>query len=371
MKQTVIPVKPDGKLNIKASADLRIEGNSQQFLTAIGEHGEALKLTDINGVVEVRASDDCRLLVPEMMSVTVERCDGDASISNLKTHLILGKIGGDLTLKAISGVSVESVGGDMTFRADEGGVEVARTGGDLLGDGVPSLTSMGIGGDVVLRDIRGPVHLVAGGDVTLSSTLSELPVMEIRAGGDIKCVVDASARAQLELECGDEISVAACGQQIELEGGESLSLPIGEGGNLVALNAGGDISVTQSGEEYDFDQVFTRWDEDWKDFGINLEKTIKDSLNLASAKLSQASDQMNQVNGLAQEKIDRAMRKLDKKGIDPNRKWVGVAYDTPIPLKEKAKAGMSEEERLMVLRMLQEKKITVEEAEKLLNALDK
>jgi hypothetical protein len=35
------------------------------------------------------------------------------------------------------------------------------------------------------------------------------------------------------------------------------------------------------------------------------------------------------------------------------------------------KSGMSEEERLMVLRMLQEKKITVEEAEKLLNALDK
>ena len=98
---------------------------------------------------------------------------------------------------------------------------------------------------------------------------------------------------------------------------------------------------------------------------------VRDSLNLASEKISQASERVKDVNGLAQEKINRAMRKLEKRGIDTNQKWVGVAYDDPAPLKEKAKSGMSEEERLMVLRMLQEKKITVDEAEKLLNALDK
>ena len=40
--------------------------------------------------------------------------------------------------------------------------------------------------------------------------------------------------------------------------------------------------------------------------------------------------------------------------------------------KEAAKpAGASNEERMIVLRMLQEKKISLEEAEKLLNALDR
>jgi hypothetical protein len=370
MKQTVIPVKPDGKLNIKASADLRIEGTPQQFLTAIGEHGDALKLTDVNGVVEVRATDDCRLLIPEQMNVTVERCGGDASISNLKTHLIIGKVGGDLTLKSIAGISVESVGGDFTFRTEEGGVEVARTGGDLMGDGVPSLTSKGIGGDVILRNILGTVDLAAGADVTLSSMLSELPQMNIKAAGDIKLVVDKSAKAQLELVCGDEIRVSACGQEFDVEE-DSLSLPLGEGGNVVKLTAGGDIIVTETREDYDFDDIFSRWDNDWKDFGVNLEKTIRESLNLASEKLSQASEQASQAGSLAQEKLDRAMRKLEKHGIDGNKKWVGVAFDTPAPLKEKPKSGMSEEERLMVLRMLQEKKITVEEAEKLLSALDK
>lgn len=371
MKQTIIPVKPDGKLNIKANSDLRIEGTSQQFLTAIGEHGDALKLTDINGVVEVRASDDCRLLVPEMMTVTVERCRGDASISNLKTRLIMGKVEGDLTLKSIYGVSVESVGGDLTFRVEEGGVEVARTGGDLVGDGVPSLTTLGVGGDAVLRNIRGPVRLEAGGDVTLSTMLSDLPEMTIRAGGDIRLVVDKSANVQLELESGgEEIMINACGQELDVEEAE-FSLPLGAGGKVISLSAGDGITVTETPDDYDFEQVFDRWDDDWKDFGVNLEKTIRDSLDLASEKISQASERVKDVNGLAQEKIDRAMRKLEKRGMGTNQKWVGVAYDAPAPLKEKARSGMSEEERLMVLRMLQEKKITVDEAEKLLNALDK
>lgn len=371
MKQTVIPVKTDGKLNVKASSDLRIEGTTAQFLTAIGEHGDALKLTEVNGVVEVRANDDCRLVVPETMNVTVERCGGDASISNLKTRLIMGKVGGDLTLNAISGVSVESVGGDLSFRAEDGGVEVARTGGDLVGDGVPSLTSKGIGGDAVLRNVLGPVQLVAGGDATVSSTLGVLPAMEIRAGGDIRFVVDKSANGQLELVSGgEEILINACGQEMDVEQRE-LTLPLGEGGSVISLTAGGDITVTETQEDYDFDGVFNRWDNDWKDFGVDLEKTIKASLTLASEKLAQASEQASQAGNLAQEKIDKAMRKLEKHGIDPGNKWVGVAFDTPVGLREKPKSGMSEEERLMVLRMLQEKKITVEEAEKLLNALDK
>jgi hypothetical protein len=37
----------------------------------------------------------------------------------------------------------------------------------------------------------------------------------------------------------------------------------------------------------------------------------------------------------------------------------------------KAKSGPTDEERMLVLKMLQEKKISVEEAEKLLNALDR
>lgn len=58
-------------------------------------------------------------------------------------------------------------------------------------------------------------------------------------------------------------------------------------------------------------------------------------------------------------------------GGSPDGKVYGFGFDqeqTGAPTKEKK--AVSDEERMLVLRMLQEKKISVEEAEKLLQALE-
>ena len=67
------------------------------------------------------------------------------------------------------------------------------------------------------------------------------------------------------------------------------------------------------------------------------------------------------------------MHKLEEKGVDFDQKhrWVGFSLDGPGNPPQKPKTGPTDEERMLVLKMLQEQKITVEEAEKLLNALDR
>jgi len=81
----------------------------------------------------------------------------------------------------------------------------------------------------------------------------------------------------------------------------------------------------------------------------------------------------------ARAKVEKAMRKLDAKGVvidhtgvnvERDGKHVGITFGTPVAKTEKRSSGPSDEERLLVLKMLQEKKITLEEAEKLLSALD-
>lgn len=373
MKQTTIPVKPESKVNVKAAEDLSIEGSQNKFLTAVVRHGDTLKIVEGNGGIEIRATSDCRLLVPDSLLVTIEKVGGDASVKQLSTHLIVGKVGADLTLQSIAGASIETVGGDFMVRDSSGPVEVARVGGDLHGQGVAGLTSLGIGGDVTLLDIRGKCVVGAGGDVDLSTTLTDLPEITAKAGGDLRLEVTPEARANLELHSGaDEISVHASGQEVDWEG-EELSLPLGDGGAQIRLETGGSIEVTdQHRPDEDIEDDFDNLEETWKDFGIELEDRIRESLELASETLARASQTAGQVSSKARARIDRAMQQVEEKTakLDQKRRFVGFAIDNaqnPV----KPKSGATDEERMLVLRMLQDKKISVEEAEKLLNALDR
>ncbi|HPS41942.1 MAG TPA: hypothetical protein PK040_05010 [Anaerolineaceae bacterium] len=372
MKQTTIPVKPDSKLNVKAMADLDIEGSQDKFLSAIVRGGETLKINEVNGGMEIKASTDCRLILPDTMQVMIEKVGGDASVSGLKTRVIIGKVGGDLALQSLAGASIETVGGDLTFRGVSGTLESARVGGDLHGEAFDGITSANIGGDVVLLEINGPVDLSAGGDIELASMKPDLPVISARAGGDLTLIVTPEATGNLELVSGGEdITVHVGDQALESEQ-RQWSLLLGEGGQPVRLQAGGDIQVTDhKSSESDFEDVFQDISDNWKDFGIELEERIRESLGMASETLARVSQTSGAINDKVRSKIDRAMRKVEEKTSgDEKKRFVGFAFDHPVQA-EKPRSGPSDEERMLVLKMLQDKKITVEEAEKLLNALEK
>jgi hypothetical protein len=57
--------------------------------------------------------------------------------------------------------------------------------------------------------------------------------------------------------------------------------------------------------------------------------------------------------------------------VERNGKHVGINFGTPVEKQAKKSGGVSDEERILVLKMLQDKRITAEEADKLLAALDK
>ena len=372
MKQTTIPVKPDSKLNVKAMADLDIEGSQEKFLSAIVRGGETLKINEVNGGMEIKASTDCRLILPDTMQVMIEKVGGDASVSSLAKRVIIGKVGGDLALQSLPGASIETVGGDLTFRDVTGTLETARVGGDLHGERFEGITAANIGGDATLLDIGGPVDLSAGGDIDLSCMKPEMTAMTVRAGGDLNLTVAPDASANLELVSGGEdITVHAGGQDLESEQRE-WSLLLGDGGQPVRLQAGGDIRVSDhQSPESDFEDVFRDISDNWKDFGIELEDRIRESLGMASETLARVSQTSGAINDKVRSKIDRAMRKVEERtSVDDKKRFVGFAFDHPVQA-EKPRTGPSDEERMLVLKMLQDKKITVEEAEKLLNALEK
>jgi hypothetical protein len=242
-------------------------------------------------------------------------------------------------------------------------------------DGVQAILASSVGNDVHLTNFHGKVDVAAGDDVSMHATDPILPEIRAKAGADINLYLPKDAKCQLVLTSGgEEIEIHAGGQDAEMEE-HDFSLPIGEGGAIVNLIAGDGINVTDQ-ETPDWEDDKMDWDDDhWEDFGIELARKVREGLTKASESMDHAMRKVEIASRHAGNKVDRAFRKLDERGISVNighsPKVVGFSMDSNKTPVNSPKSGPTDEERMLVLKMLQEKKITVEEAEKLLNALDR
>jgi hypothetical protein len=374
MKQTSFPMKPDGRLTVRCGADLSVEGIEAATMVVIVENGAGLRMKEETGVFSLSADSDCRVILPYGVTVTVEKVGGDASIKNLSRRLIVGKVGGDLHVQQLEGASIETVSGDCLLYGAAGSVEINRVGGDLLAEISGSLIVNNVGGDARMQVGAGAVQVTAGGDIALKFLDEKLPETRASAGGDISLLVPATASGLLEMSAGgEEISVHVGGQDYEYDAHEA-SLPLGEGGATLKLSAGDEIEVSDhEDEDWDFNEDMESMDQHWEDFGIEIEEKIREGLKSVSETVRAATENAARAGHMAEEKVNRAMHRLEERGINAGRKRKVVGFtfgnvDLPEPAKP---AGASNEERMIVLRMLQEKKISIEEAEKLLNALDR
>ena len=373
MKQTTIPIRMDARVIIKCSTDLSVEGNDSSTLVVVVDQSDCLRMKEENGVFRIVADADCRIFLPGSVTVTIEKVGGDCNIENLHGRVVVGKIGGDLNLKKVDGASVESIGGDCRIMEAAGAIELARVGDTLIAENLQSILAGSVGADVRLVDIQGKAEVTAGDEVELQFSQPNLPEIRARAGSDIKLYVSKEANAQLELSSGgEEINIHAGGQDVEVEQ-RAFSLPLGSGGARVELIAGDSILVTD-GEKPDWDDKAGDWGaEHWKNFGFDIANKVKESMRSASESMNQAWREAERASREAGKQVEHAFRDLDERGFGFGRsgKVVGFSMGGDKSSPSNAKAGTSDEERMLVLKMLQDKKISVEEAEKLLNALDR
>ncbi|MHC1739745.1 MAG: hypothetical protein AB9897_01395 [Anaerolineaceae bacterium] len=367
MKQTIVPMKVDAKLIVRTSADLFIEAGDQPQLMATVDDGDSFRMKDNNGIIYLQANSDTKLVLPATASLVLERVSGDASILGMQGKVEVQKVGGDLHFQGLSNISVDSVGGDCVFKEITGPVDIKRVGGDLDGFKVGDISIYGAGGDVELSSVQGKVQITSGGDVHLQLSGETIRETHVRAGGEIDLVVLENAVAILELNSqGEEISVHACGQHLDVEE-EHYSLPLGKGGEVVELNAGGAINVREGKDAMgEFSFVFEDLGDSWRDFGREIEEKIRHSMKGVNHQLRHAGWEASNAMRHAAGHLDQFTQ---RPGPDGKVYGFGFGPDEESPAPKQKKAA-SDEERMLVLRMLQDKKISVEEAEKLLQALE-
>ena len=147
-------------------------------------------------------------------------------------------------------------------------------------------------------------------------------------------------------------------------------MALGEGGKNLHLAAGGSVLVTD--QAITGDEIVGDLSEDFKFEESALSKIIQERVD-AATKLADAKIRAAQI------RLERLQEDLERKrgiNIDPEQEEVFTEVPavpsivTPPPVSRPA--GMksaTSEERLMILKMLQDKKITVDEAELLFKTL--
>ena len=349
-----VPVNEAQKVYLRVSGDLILTGGAGEALTLHGGRGD-FRVEQMEGQVVVVCSGDLRAELPAKGQVMVERASGNVDVNAAGCDLKMERLSGDLTVDGAENLWVEQVSGQASVSNVRGQLVLGKVGGDLLGEEIGTMTASRVGGDVHLRRVGLGGDLRCGGDLLIAPTQCAASAVTLRAGGDAMVQLLPEFNAEVQLESDDRgIYLSFGNQHSELSVKKHL-LTLGSGGPRLSILTGGELMLT---------------DQELEDDAIHL--------NLEQAAAGQPWRMGRRIEG-----FDRKMRiKMERKMERMARKGMFVPPIPPVPMEPKIgirltrqeaqaqpREDVSNDERLMVLQMLQEGKISAEQADLLLSAL--
>jgi hypothetical protein len=348
------------KIKIDAiDGDLSVVGwDGEEILIKTDE--DELTLAQNGDAVSFSCTDDVSLRIPRDASLSIARIGGDMALRGVVGSVDIKEVDNDLSMRDVGSVAIDTIKADFSLRGAKGNLYVKSVGGDVsVRDVEGNITFDSVADDLALRGGRGNIKVNVGEDVVVYLEPEAGGAYAITAGEDILLVLKPNANVTLSMH-GDEIAVDWPGIENQEDFTERV-LVLGDGSAKISLNAGGDIRVTNDAEAGNSAEDFGNFagmNFDWSGFGERI------------------SRQVEQATARAAKRAEEAARRVERHAERHARRWKGGRWNwemgpkgvptPPTPPSE----PVAEEERMAVLKMLAEKKITAEQAEQLLNALE-
>jgi SHOCT-like domain len=255
-------------------------------------------------------------------------------------------------------VRVGSVGGDVRARRLRAGLTLEHGGGNGRLTEVSGPVEVAFGGDLVGRAIGSPLSAQVGGDATLDLELGADAGADIMAGGDIICRLGESPSAEVSIHAGGSRQIRL---PAKLAGDGTERWILGAGGPAIDLKAGGDVWLGGQGVTPDVSEL--------EDVGARVAASVGKTLAEVEAGLSAVGAMMEtipeaEISTKVQRVVERAMRRRMR-----HHKGYRVVF--PEAARQAgAPSPASEEEKLKILKMVEDGKLSVGDAEKLFKALE-
>jgi len=370
---------------VRCSSDLAIIGSDQPGVAVLGD-GDKFKVERQGESFTVEADDDCDIHCPLKTSVTIKQVSGDLSAQSLEGPLAIEAVNGDVELRDVGPTSLRQVRGDLEVRGVKGELRVESVNGDAkVRQASGAVTLKSVRGDLAARDLEGgAVVEQVGGDVSLSAALTKGASYRFQAKGDISAKVEAKDGVRLTLEAGD----IHCRLPLQISERSSRRIvgTLGDGGAELTLQAKGDLSVSERGEswgpageaqwEFQMDAWTQQFEAQMADMQRKLEERLSNIPFVDNEKVARraqeaaerARRQAERAAERARARAERAKRK-EHHGVGFRVSWPPSPPQPPRPAKP-AGEPVSDAERTAILKMVADKKITADEASKLLSALE-
>jgi hypothetical protein len=390
-----------------ASIEVKQTGNDARFRAIYG------------GITISQIGTD--LAVRDVGPLSVEEVGTNFSGKGINGEVSIRKVGSSATLGDVGAVVFGTVGGQLVAKHVRGDLKIEeKVGGNaVIRDVDGQVMAKMIGGSFHLRDVGGGISADVGGNVTIEFSPVSWQAYDVKSGGDLRCHIPGDADATFEIFSGAQsIQIKTPTISTKLEEGDH-SLTLGEGTTTVKLTAGGSVSIATRESDWEGIQDF---DIDFgKEIGSMAEEIAEQATLQIESQLEMLEENLNvhlsglatslSSAGLSEERTQEIKERLERAKVHAAARAEAAAERAKVKLElrvaavqrkagRKARAAkvraarkdrysrgergftvmaaahpkpvdpVSEEERMMILQMLEDKKIGVEQAEKLLAALE-
>lgn len=408
MSQQSIEFKEGLTLTIDCASDLALRGGPEPILWL---RGDETTLEEIKGGLRLTSHGDAIVSVPRLTDITLEHVGGDASLSGLAGAVKVGEIAGSLSLVDLAGATeVQAVRGDLAARSLTGPLTIGDVHGDASVRGADALTFTTIHGDFSARQVDGAVNVAqVMGDASLRTVQGDLTLQRVHGDcslADLRGLNAVAAADDLRLSGGLAVGKHAFSAESNLTVNWPIDAPLrlmavaprivnrldlleatADGNNLtgrlgqaevqVSLRAGQRITLKPEkpealrGVDFDFETSMSG-------LGTLISTEINSRLSELTARLGpelsgRAEERAERIAERVQRSVDKAMRKMDLALQRAERQRARHAPPTPprpTPTPPTPPKADMTKEQFAILKMLQEGKISVEEANKLLDTLN-
>jgi hypothetical protein len=375
----------EGNLNLagwdRPEVQVRVDGDD-----------DALTIEQHDGTFTIECEDNLWLRVPVQTAVTIGVVEGNASISLLLGGLTIETIEGSAAIQSVGAFNAACIegnfaarliAGELAVKMVEGNAQIAKVAGGVQLDMVQ--------GNLVLDESSGAIDVTVEGNAKVQTMLAEGQHCTVRAEGNITCDVPHNAGGVFSLKADGAIRIRNFGDERTMRSGEvnferqpaHARITLAADGNILLRGAqprAFDAAEFSSTIE---DEMAMRSVEIAQQISAQIESQVNELSRQLDDKLSRLGnneefavtiqERVQSAMRRAEEKLAEAMRKMEQRTQESEsrrRKGNWPAPPPPPAAPKPKRSPATDEERMMILRMVEQGKLSVEQAESLLAALN-
>jgi hypothetical protein len=332
----------------------------------------AINALSQDGTLAISCARQCNLTLPVGHEFSFDVIHGNAKVIDYTSALTGKRIEGNLHLQESGSVKLNSVEGNLKAHCVVGDIEIGAVGGDAKLESFNGRLVAVVGGNLEADAIIGAISATVGGDAKLLYHSVAQGQHAVQAGGNVVCQAPENADITFNLQYGG--SLKADLPFLQQNAGRNMSrVVLGNGAQTINLITGGSIELLTSKSRPEAAHQS-------ESGPVNVTIPSSDSINRMLESLAQQIS--NAVGNIAaneelsakiHDKVERAVSRMENglnSAIASMDKVPSASKSARTANSSKHSESVGDEERAAVLRMMEQGKISPEQAEQLLSAMD-